>query len=119
MKVRNEEKPDNLTDDQKTWWNEIKELGIELYGLPDKKVADIAQPVNFRPTHLNLRVSAPAGVVAIEEALQKYCTIDPATRAKVTKYMMKVDAVFVLVKPSEGALQKTGSGKYVFVPDEW
>ncbi|HUU88450.1 MAG TPA: hypothetical protein VMX17_11960 [Candidatus Glassbacteria bacterium] len=119
MKVRNEETPSNLTENQKIWWNEIKDLGIELYGLPDKKIGDIAKPINLRPTQLNLRVSAPAGIVAIEEALQKCCSIDGDTRAKITKYMMKVDAVFVLVKPSEGALQKTASGKYIFVPDEW
>jgi hypothetical protein len=119
MKVRSAEEANNLTDDQKTWWNEIKDLGIELYGLPDKRVSDIAEPVNLRPTQLNLRISAPAGVVAIEEALQKFCSIDPDTRARIMKYMMKVDGKFMLVKPSEGALQKTASGKYMFMPDEW
>jgi len=119
MKVRTEEQVSKLTDEQKKWWTEIKDLGIELYGLPDKKIEDIANPINLRPTQLNLKINAPAGIVAIEEALQKFSSIDKKTGARITRYMMTVDAKFVLVKPSEGSLQKTGSGKYVFVPDEW
>ena len=110
---------DLLNENQKQWWNDIKDLQIELYGLSDRHISDVASPCNLLPSQLNLKVTAPAGIVAIEQALAQFRERDPNTRAVVAKYMMKTDAGFVLVKPTEGTLKKTGSGKYIFVPDEW
>jgi len=118
-KIRVKKDSDNLTDDQNKWWQEIKRLPIELYGLSDRAVENVATPVNINPKQLNLRVSAPAGIVAIEQALQGFFVVEPTVGVKMPKYMMTTDAMFVLIKPSEGTLQKTASGKYVFVPDEW
>jgi len=107
---------DNLTEQQKAWWNEIKERAIELYGLPNQIVGSYASPINMDPDSLYLSIKAPAAVPAIEEALAKLCDTDRANKLQYPKYTMSMAERYMVVKPNKGKIVKdAATGKMVFV----
>jgi hypothetical protein len=112
-KVNNSEA--NLNEVQREWWAELKEVDIELYGLPDQKIGQIASPINMEPERLHLSVKAPAGIPAIEAALQKFCDVDMEAKVKYPKYAIAIEDRFLVIKPMEGQIVKGPTGKAVFV----
>lgn len=65
-------------------WDEIKEKSIEMFALPDQKVADHCTPVNIEPSKLYLRTKSSAVLPSLEvscgkkfavELVDKYVTV--------------------------------------------
>jgi hypothetical protein len=74
-------------------WSEIKEKSIEMFALPDQKVADHCFPVNIEPSKLYLRTKSSAVLPSLEvscgknflvELVDKYVTVTRVT-APLTK----------------------------------
>jgi len=73
-----------LTESQKIW-NEIKELELEIFGLPNQKVKNHAKELlNISNTELYLTLKSTAAFAALEAALLKKGS--PYTLKVVDKY---------------------------------
>jgi hypothetical protein len=105
----------NLTDQQKEWWNEIKNHELEIYGLADQHIGDYAKPMNMEPDSLYLTIKAPAAVPAIETALSSLTEIEPTEKIRIPKFSFNMSDKYMVIKPSEGKIVKGANGKSVFI----
>ena len=53
-------------------WDEIKDLPIQMFGLPGQTVAQHCNPVWIEPTHLYVTIRASAALPALETALKEH-----------------------------------------------
>ena len=74
-------------------WQEIKDLEIEMFALPDQKVNKYCVPINIEPSKLYLRISATSVLPSLETACGKKFTVE-----LVDKYVTVSRAVEVPTK---------------------
>ena len=85
-----------LTEAQQKIWNDIKNLDVEWYGLPDQKVENICTPINIDPEKLFVNLKGPASLVTIEKALYQITTFGWDGK-KVVKYVIEQKERFGLI----------------------
>jgi hypothetical protein len=61
-------------------WDQIKEVRIAMYSLPNQKVEDFCEPIKIEPTKLYLQSKAGALLPALEEALSGKFIVDRMER---------------------------------------
>ena len=107
---------DQLTEEQKGWWNELKSLRIDIYGFSDQELCKFAQPINIDSDSLFLMVKAPAVSPALEVSLRTVVTEDPVSKVRYPKFSMKTEDKYAVIFPTKGKILKDAGGKFFFKP---
>jgi hypothetical protein len=87
-------KPTNLTGEAAKIWDEIKDLPIEMFLLPNQFVNQHCAPFPADPSKLFLTIRSPAVLPALETAIGKNYVVEAAD-----KYVMVSRAVNTPVAP--------------------
>lgn len=124
MEIRGVDEKGNaaaLNENQAKWWEDVKKLKINLYGMQNQAIGKVTSPVNLNKNILHLVLNAPGAVVSIEEAIAAHVqeVVFEKKSFSVPKYTMKAEGRYILIKPTEGSMQKNESGNIVFVVDSW
>lgn len=61
-------------------WNEIKDLNIEMFALPDQKIHMHARPVAVEPSKLYLLTNSSSVLPSLETAVGKRYTVELADK---------------------------------------
>lgn len=69
-----------LTTDSDLIWQEIKDLPIEMFALPNQFVAQYCTPVPVDPTKLYLLLRTSAVLPSLEVSVQKNFTVEMADK---------------------------------------
>lgn len=95
---KKEQKP--LNEEQSAWWDSIKDIEVNYYGLPDHYVSTICEPLNIMPDALYLATQGPAVITVLDEALKKEraCNIKAASGKKICKYVLEPADRFIVLK---------------------
>ncbi len=51
-------------------WTDIKDVGIDMFSLPNKKVSDFCEPVYVHPTKLYMKYKISSVITAMESIKQ-------------------------------------------------
>lgn len=99
-KENKEVKP--LTEDQTKWWDEIKDIEVNYYGLPDHSVSSICEPINVMPESLFLAVQGPAVISILTDAIEgdRNCNVKTASGKTMCKYLLEPVEKFIALKPN-------------------
>lgn len=73
------EEEKKVTEAEKIW-NEISNLPLEMFSLPDQTVRKYCTPVSIEPSKLYITASVQAVVPALETAIGKKFDIEMATK---------------------------------------
>lgn len=66
-------------------WNEIKDLPVNIFGLPTKKVSDYATKLDVPAEQLYVKVAVGAALPAIEEAVGNKFEVEMAQQYTVIR----------------------------------
>lgn len=84
MLKEDEKKSAVKTEAQKSW-EEIKDLPMSMYGLPDQTVKDFCSPVSVEPSALYVKI--------------KYSAVLPALESVVSgKFLVEASEVYISIK---------------------
>lgn len=85
-------------------WDEIKNLPIEMYSLPNQLVKNHVQRVRLAPDKLYLKAKSSAVITSLEDTLDK----DAKTRYKLShpKYLVEAVEGYIVVSRAEQPLPK-------------
>lgn len=61
-------------------WNQIKDINLNLFALPDQTVAKYCTPIPVEPTKLYLTVKVSSVLTALEDSLGKEFNFDAGGR---------------------------------------
>jgi len=91
-----------LTEEQAAWWDAIKDVEVNYYGLPDHYVSTICEPLNVLPESLYLAVQGPAVISVLTDALEKdkASNVKTASGKSICKYVLEPADKFVVLKPN-------------------
>lgn len=65
-----------LTGESEKIWNEIKDIQLDLFGLPDQTIEKVCIPVDVEPSSLYIQSNVGAVYAALETVLSKNFSIE-------------------------------------------
>lgn len=65
-----------LSGESEKIWNEIKDIQLDLFGLPDQTIEKVCIPVDIEPSALYIQSNVGAVYAALEGALGKDFSIE-------------------------------------------
>lgn len=100
---KTEDKQDKkpLNDNQTKWWNYIKDLEVNYYGL-DQTVKGICEPINVVEDSLFLSPSGPAVISTLDDLLnEKRHSVVAASGEKIPKFIVEaMNKNIISLKPN-------------------
>jgi hypothetical protein len=105
---------DHLTEEQKAWWNELKNLKIDVFGFTGQELGKFAKPLGLESDSLHLVVKFPAVSPALETSLLTFKEKDPVSKIEYPKYSMRTEDKYAVVYLTKGVISKDHNGKFFF-----
>jgi len=96
-----------LTETQQGWWDSIKGLEVNYYGLKDHFVESICSPLNVMPDSIFLNVKGPAVISLVTEALNtdRNC-VKSASGKYLPRFILEAADKYVILKPNPDVVLK-------------
>lgn len=107
-KVEKEEikKENILTEEQQRWWDHIKGMTVNYYGLPGQTVEKICSPMNITPDCIYIKPNGPAVGSMLTDLLNQDCETNSVGKSFPKFILHMTDSKLLILKPNPELLFK-------------